>query len=102
MTDVDGSAEATDAAGFAEDAASPTAVRVRSVVEGALGHSLAAWPQTAPLAEFPSAAYDSLMQLEVVTRLEKEFCLATGALDTADVATLHAATARLVHLTETP
>ncbi|MFE2967431.1 hypothetical protein ACFXKC_27915 [Streptomyces sp. NPDC059340] len=99
MTDIDGSAEAT---GSAEDAASLTAVRVRAVVEGALGHSLAAWPQAAPLAEFPLAAYDSLMQLEAVTRLEKEFCLATGALDTADVATLQAATARLVHLTETP
>ncbi|MFE6030695.1 hypothetical protein [Streptomyces niveus] len=76
--------------------------RVRAVVEGALGHSLAAWPQAAPLADFPAAAYDSLMQLEAVTRLEKDFGLATGALDTADVATLQAAATRLVELTGTP
>ncbi|MCX5375106.1 acyl carrier protein [Streptomyces sp. NBC_00091] len=76
------------------------AARVRAVLEGALGHPLTAWPDSAPLAEFPSAAYDSLMQLEAVTRLEKEFGLEPGALDTADVATLTAATARLRALTE--
>lgn len=105
MTDVIGSAEVTgsaEATGSADDAASPTAVRVRAVVEGALGHSLAVWPYAAPLADFPLATYDSLMQLEAATRLETEFGLAPGALDTADVATLQAATARLVYLTESP
>ncbi|MEV0774993.1 acyl carrier protein [Streptomyces sp. NPDC050428] len=72
--------------------------RVRAVVEGALGRSLDDWPADVSLTEFPSATYDSLMQLEVATRLEREFGLETGALDTGDVGTLDSVAARLAEL----
>ncbi|MFG2995397.1 hypothetical protein [Streptomyces sp. NPDC048340] len=88
----------TEAEAEAVTEAVDLAPRVRRVLEGALGQSLADWAGGAPLAEFPAAAYDSLMQLEAVTRLEKEFGLEVGALDTADVTTLDAATARLAEL----
>ena len=74
------------------------AERVRAVVEGALGRSLDDWPADVALAEFPSATYDSLMQLEVATRLEREFGLETSALDMRDVLTLDAVAARLAEL----
>ncbi|WP_381795888.1 phosphopantetheine-binding protein [Streptomyces niveus] len=79
-------------------AAVELADRVRAVVEGALGRSLDDWPADVALAEFPSATYDSLMQLEVATRLEREFELDTGALDMRDVVTLDAVAARLADL----
>ncbi|MFG2876377.1 acyl carrier protein [Streptomyces sp. NPDC048337] len=76
--------------------------RVREVLEGALGRPLGDWPADAPLAGFPSAAYDSLMQLEFATRLEQAFGLETGSLDTSDVTSLEAATARLSELVSRP
>ncbi|MFD5899262.1 MULTISPECIES: acyl carrier protein [unclassified Streptomyces] len=74
------------------------AARIRAVVEGALGRSLDDWPADVSLTEFPSATYDSLMQLEVATRLEREFGLETGALDMSDVGSLDAVAARLAEL----
>ncbi|MFF2189383.1 acyl carrier protein [Streptomyces sp. NPDC058155] len=74
------------------------AARIRAVVEGALERPLDDWPADVSLTEFPSATYDSLMQLEVATRLEREFGLETGALDMSDVGSLEAVAARLAEL----
>ncbi|MER5782607.1 acyl carrier protein [Streptomyces mobaraensis] len=44
---------------------------VRAVVGAVLGTSAAEWPRDRPLDELPDAIYDSLAQLEVLTRVER-------------------------------
>ncbi|MFI0739169.1 acyl carrier protein [Streptomyces sp. NPDC021100] len=44
---------------------------VRATVGAVLGTSAAEWPRDRPLDELPDAIYDSLAQLEVLTRVER-------------------------------
>ncbi|MGI5341255.1 acyl carrier protein [Streptomyces sp. CA-181903] len=44
---------------------------VRAAVGAVLGASAAEWPPDRPLDELPDAIYDSLAQLEVLTRVER-------------------------------
>lgn len=48
---------------------------VRDTVGAVLNTSAAEWPRERPLDELPDAIYDSLAQLEVLTRVERAFHL---------------------------
>ncbi|RLU81761.1 hypothetical protein CTZ27_31620 [Streptomyces griseocarneus] len=55
---------------------------VRDTVGAVLSTSAAAdWPRGRPLDELPDAIYDSLAQLEVLTRVERTFHLAPQPVD---------------------
>ncbi|WP_171163399.1 acyl carrier protein [Streptomyces sp. I05A-00742] len=49
---------------------------IRDTVGAVLSTSAADWPRDRPLDELPDAIYDSLAQLEVLTRVERAFRLA--------------------------
>ncbi|ARZ72173.1 hypothetical protein M1P56_14905 [Streptomyces sp. HU2014] len=60
----------------------PDAERVvRDTVGAVLNTSAAEWPRDRPLDELPDAIYDSLAQLEVLTRVERAFRLAPRPVD---------------------
>jgi hypothetical protein len=54
---------------------------VHDTLRAVLGRSVADWPAARPLAELPDAVYDSLAQLEVLTRLERTLRIAPGPVD---------------------
>jgi hypothetical protein len=63
---------------------------VRDTVGAVLGTSLRDWPADRPLAELPDAIYDSLAQLEVLTRVERALHRTPGAVEPHQLGTLEA------------
>jgi acyl carrier protein len=70
--------------------------KVRTILEAVLKIPLKNWPAERPLEE--AGFYDSLAQLEVITRLEKAFGLANGVIAAADVRSVALVLARLNRL----
>lgn len=70
---------------------------VRTILESVLNVSLAEWPADSSLED--AGLYDSLAQLETISRLEKRFGLTPGNLDVKDIGTIDRILARLVLLT---
>ncbi|MFG2919312.1 hypothetical protein ACGF0D_41345 [Kitasatospora sp. NPDC048298] len=75
------------------------ALLVRETVGAVLGTSLHEWPADRPLAELPDAIYDSLAQLEVLTRLERALRLRPRPVEPHRLATVEAI---LGYLAEAP
>lgn len=63
---------------------------VRETVGAVLGTSLDGWPDDHPLAELPDAIYDSLAQLEVLTRVERALRLTPRPVEPHQLATVQA------------
>jgi acyl carrier protein len=73
--------------------------RVRAVLEVVLKRSLSHWSDTDQLENFPDTIFDSLVRLEVATRLETEFGLPVGSTVPGDLVTVRAIALQVEELT---
>lgn len=63
---------------------------VRDTVGAVLGASVLSWPVDRPLAELPETIYDSLVQLEVLTRVERALRLVPRPVEPRELDTIAA------------
>ncbi|WP_164543491.1 acyl carrier protein [Streptomyces mobaraensis] len=75
---------------------------VRAVVGAVLGASAAEWPRDRPLDELPDAIYDSLAQLEVLTRVERALGLPPRPVEPDRLRTIHAIVALVTEPVDGP